>query len=98
MSVYSSGMVVQGADQQAVAEALQSEGRRAVVAPTVHGCTVLADRDCDHNPDAARALARSLSSRFACPAIAFHNHSDDVLSYWLYRDGEELDACDSRFM
>src|SRR5262245_31164062 len=89
------------APQQAVVALLKKEGRTAYVSPTIKGYTVVYDRDCDHqNTFAINDLGLALSKSLSSPVVAFLNHDDDILYYWVFDQGrvlEEYNSCPDYF-
>jgi hypothetical protein len=82
--------------QARIIELLEREDRTAYVAPTVNGCTVVCDKECDEqDTDVLQELAALLSRELQCVAFAVLNHDDDVLMYWLYENGTPTDRYDS---
>ena len=82
--------------QARIIELLEREDRTAYVTPTVNGCTVVCDEECDEqDTDVLQELAALLSRELQCPALAVLNHDDDVLLYWLYENGHLADQYDS---
>lgn len=82
--------------QARVIELLEREDRTAYVTPTVSGCTVVCDRECDEqDTDVLQELTALLSRELPCAALAVLNHDDDVLAYWLYENGTLTDHYDS---
>lgn len=80
-------------DQQArVIDALRAAGRTAFASVPSGGCTVVFDRECeDQDVKVLTQLARSLSARLDCAALAVMNHDDDVIAYVLCERGKILD-------
>jgi hypothetical protein len=75
---------------------LEREERSAYVTPTVGGCTVVCDQECDEqDTDVLQELSALLSRELACVALAVLNHDDDILAYWLYENGHLIDQYDS---
>jgi hypothetical protein len=89
------------APQDRVVAALRAAGRTAFVGPTTNGYTVVCDHDSDSQHEGAiTALGRELSAELRCPLVAFLNHDDDILCYWVYDKGrlvEEYNSCPSYF-
>jgi hypothetical protein len=66
--------------------------RTAYVSPTVAECTVILDEACESQLEAEIiTFAAVLSYRLHCPAFTVLVHDDDILAYWLHRDGRLLD-------
>jgi hypothetical protein len=89
------------APQNQVAAVLEQERRTAFVSPTIGGYTVVYDLECDQqNILAIRELGRRLSAQLQSPVVAFLNHDDDILCYWLFEMGElieEYNSCPNYF-
>jgi hypothetical protein len=84
------------APQDRVTTLLEREGHTAFMSPTVNGYTVVCDRHCDdQDMSAIRSLGRKLSASLNSPVVAFLNHDDDVLCYWLFEEGELIDEFNS---
>ena len=82
--------------QARVIEVLEREERTAYVTPTVNGCTIVCDEECDEqDTDVLEELAALLSRELSCVTFAVLNHDDDVLIYWLYENGTLSDHYDS---
>jgi hypothetical protein len=83
-------------DTHAVADALDSRGRRAYVAGT-SGITFVYDERCDaQDLDELRRVAELLSRDCGAPVLAACNHDDDVLWLALAEDGRVVDVYESR--
>jgi hypothetical protein len=82
--------------QARILDILEREERSAYVTPTVNGCTVVCDQECDEqDTDVLQELAALLSRELACVTFAVLNHDDDILAYWLYENGHLSDQYDS---
>lgn len=81
------------ADAPAIVETLS--GRDAFVSNALNNCVVVFDKDSDELvPFANEKLAGTLSAN-GRTVLAVMNHDDDVLMYWLFRNGELVDNYDS---
>jgi hypothetical protein len=89
------------APQDRVVAVLNREGRTAFVSPTANGYTVVYDHECDtQNTFAITDLGRKLSTSLKSPVVAFLNHDDDILCYWVFENGqliEEYNSCPDYF-
>jgi len=75
---------------------LRSKSRAAFVSKPTDGFVVVYDAESESQDDEVlRRLARELSESFDCPALAVLNHDDDILCYYLFQSGEELDCYNS---
>jgi hypothetical protein len=99
MGAFYGNITLKGPSQADVAKALR--GRRAIVTPKVGDYTVAFDSVCDEqNVDGIQAVTSRLSRELRCPALTVIVHDDDVLGYFLYREGELGDwynSCPSYF-
>lgn len=87
---------VKHADAQAVADVLRAGKRSAYVAPPARGYVVVYDEDSDsQNAEAVARVGKLLSRKLEAPVLAVMNHDDDVLYYWLFEGGKEVDGYDS---
>ena len=90
MGGFYGNITLKGPSQERVAQALR--GRRATVTPAVGDHTVAFDSACDEQDiDDIKALTLRLSRELHCSALAVIVHDDDVLCYFLYRDGDLAD-------
>lgn len=91
MGNFYTNIALRTSEREALIEHLRARGRRCFVSPTQNGFTVVYDRLCDEqDTDELEALAKDLSLRFLCPALAVLNHDDDILWIGLAREGEWL--------
>jgi len=87
---------VKGADQQQVADTLQSAGRRAIVTPAHNGYVVAYDEEAEsQDTEAIMNVGSLLSREVGRPVLAVLNHDDDVLCYWLFQSGALEDSYNS---
>src|SRR5829696_2066225 len=94
MGAFYGNITLKGPSQEDVAKVLR--GRRAMVTPKLGDYTVAFDSVCDEqNVDGIQALSSQLSRELHCPALAVIVHDDDVLGYFLYREGELADSYNS---
>jgi hypothetical protein len=79
---------VKGAQQSDVVAVLEELGRRAYVTPETAGWIVIYDQQTDEfDLGILESLARTLSTRLSCTALASCNADDDVLWLALYENG-----------
>jgi len=84
------------ASQDRVVAFLENEGYTAFVSPTVDGFTTVFDQQSDTQDTFAIAdLGQKLSATLNSPVVAFLNHDDDILCYWLFEKGEPIEAYNS---
>jgi hypothetical protein len=84
------------APQDRVVALLNREGRTAFVSPTAEGLTVVYDHECDtQNTFAITDLGRKMSESLNGPVVAFLNHDDDILCYWVFENGEVIEEYNS---
>lgn len=86
-------ITLKGPKAQDILQELGNQGRSAFVSPTEDDLTTVYEMDSDEG-DAVilRDLAEDLSGCFGCPALAVQAVDEELLRYWLYADGELLDA------
>ena len=83
---------VKHADQQAVAEVLRGGRRSAYVTPPAGGYVVVYDEESDsQDAEEVASVGKLLSRKLQAPVLAVMNHDDDVLYYWLFEQGKEVD-------
>ena len=64
--------------------------------PLAPGTTVIYDEESEGQYHSVIThLATLLSDHLQCPALAFLNHDDDILQYWLFERGELIDTYNS---
>ena len=80
---------------------LKKEGQTAFVSPTKVGYTVVYDKQCDaQDMYAITELGEKMSAALKAPVLAFLNHDDDLLCYWVFHQGElveEYNSCPDYF-
>jgi hypothetical protein len=75
---------------------LERDGYTAFVSPTVDGFTSVFDQPSDTQDTAAIAdLGAKLSAALHTPVVAFLNHDDDILCYWVFEAGEPIESYNS---
>ena len=93
MGLFYTNIVLRGPSQQEVVAHLTDLGRDAYVSPTVDDITVVYDRECEDQSEAVlEEVGGGLSRRFRCPALVSLVHDSDLYMYWLFADGERVDA------
>jgi hypothetical protein len=89
MGLFYSNFTLRGPARHEVVEKLRTLKRTAFVSPTQNGFTTIYDRESDEQDfDLIERLGSALSESLNCPVLAAVLHDDDVLYYWLFRDGE----------
>ncbi len=87
---------IREAEPARVAAALKKEKRQAFVSPEQSGFVYAYDAECDRQDEAEiDKLGSALSSELQTVVLAAMNHDDDILCYWLYSNGEQIDAYNS---
>lgn len=95
MGAFYVNYTVRGSTQKAVAEALK--GWKAVVLPEQNGCvTVAEERSDSQDTNILRHLSNHLSSTLRAPTLCILNHDDDLLVYFLSKDGQIVDQYNSQ--
>jgi hypothetical protein len=85
-----------GNHQQRIADILRGARRRAFVLPPDSGFTVFTEEDSDlQSLGDIDTLGKKISAQVPAPVLAVLNHDDDVLRYWLFIDGAQVDTYDS---
>src|SRR6185369_7692027 len=88
MGLFYSNFTLFGPTQQDVLETLHTLKRTAFVSPTENGFTTIYDRESDEQDfDVIEQLGCQLCESLARPVLAVVLHDDDVLFYWLFRNG-----------
>ena len=96
MGLFYSNFTLYGPDREAVIDALQKQKRLAFVSPTVDRFTTVYDSETeDQDFEAIERVGRQLSLDHRCPVMGVILHDDDVLYYWLFRDGDLLQMYNS---
>jgi hypothetical protein len=96
MGNFYTNFTLKTSDAAAVVAALKSASRSALIAPAKGGYVVVFDHACDEQD--TRIIERVgtlLSNRLQCPVLAVLNHDDDILCYWLYNGGKQIDMYNS---
>lgn len=88
--------VVRDGEQAAVAAALKALGRTALVSPARDGYVYFYDAKADEQDEAEiDTLGEAISQQLDTVVLAVLNHDDDVLIYWLFERGAEIDRYNS---
>lgn len=89
-------VAVRADEPPAVAAALAKRQRKAFVTPASDGFVYVYDAACDEQDESEiDQLGSGLSEDLQTVVLAALNHDDDVLMYWLYSNGELVDAYNS---
>lgn len=85
-----------GVTREVIVKYLAVAKRTAYVGPTVAGTTVFFDEKSDCQDDAEiKAFGKRTSKNIGAPVLAVLNHDDDLLCYWLFKDGKVIDQYNS---
>lgn len=85
---------VRTTDRQKIGELLVR--RKAMVSTVSSGVIVVFDKDANsQDEDIAIDLARMLSADMNAVVLAVLNHDDDILMYWLFESGTQIDSYNS---
>lgn len=96
MGNFYTSVTVRGPRQEEVFAALHALTYQAFVSNTVADLTVICEQQSDTQDQAIwHDVAKQLSHRLNCPALAVMNHDDDILIYALYAGGRLLDDYNS---
>lgn len=86
-------LILATSDTAAIAAALTASKRTAFISPPHNNVSVIYDQACDElDVGQAQDLSAWLSGKLGCVALAILIQHDDILSYWLYKNGQQLDA------
>lgn len=86
--------VVQTTDRESMGNLLT--GRNAFISPVHNGTVVVYDKEADtQDEEIIVDLAKLLSSKENTVVLATLNHDDDILAYWLFNRGIQIDAYNS---
>lgn len=93
MGTVYSNITLKGPQPRDVIQELGSQGRSAFVVVSENGLTTVYEMDSDEGEShILQNLAEDLSGCFGCPAFAVQVMDEHVLCYWLYDDGQLVDA------
>jgi hypothetical protein len=89
-------LTVRGPDQATVTTAAENLRLRAFVSPTYTGLTVICEKESDtQDSEIWHRVAKTVSQKLNCSALAVLNHDDDILMYALYSSGKLADEYNS---
>jgi hypothetical protein len=95
MGNFYTNFTLKTSDAAGVVAALKGS-RSALVSPAVDGYVVVFDEASDQQDSAViEKLGELLSQQQSCPVLAVLNHDDDILCYWLFDKGSQIDAYNS---
>jgi len=93
MGIMYANITLKGPKAQDILQELGNQGRTAFVSPSEDGLTTIYEMDSDEGEARViQDLAEDLSGYFGCPALAVKTSDEELFRYWLYSDGELLDA------
>jgi hypothetical protein len=96
MGNFYTNITLRGPELDPVLAYLDAEAIVAYVGAPQPGYVVVYDRASESQDEAIlMARAAQLSRHFSCVAFAVLNHDDDVLAYWLYENGVQIDSYNS---
>jgi hypothetical protein len=95
MGNFSTSIAIISDEYDSVASFLKKKKRVAFITKPKNGIIYLYDEKCDQNYNQIKQLSKKISSEFKCLALAFNNHDDDALCYWLFDCGNEKDQYES---
>lgn len=94
MGAFYGNITLTGVKPDQVAKTLR--GRRAITASSVSNHVVVFDSVCDAQEiEAMQSLAAQITHELSCHALAILVHDDDVLVYYLFRNGKLIDSYNS---
>ncbi|HEX7123648.1 MAG TPA: hypothetical protein VF178_14830 [Gemmatimonadaceae bacterium] len=92
MGNFYTNITLRSQDTDRIVETLEQARRTAFVTEPRAGFSVVFDSDSEEQDiDEIHKVARQLSARLQCAALAVLNHDDDVLWYRLYERGDVVD-------
>ena len=92
MGNFYTNCAIRGVATEEVVGFFEETGRSGVVVPERDGWVVVCPEETEaQHPVVIEAFAKEISGRLGCVVFAVLNHDDDVLAYWLARDGVLLD-------
>jgi hypothetical protein len=96
MGNFYTNFTLKTSDAVGVVATLKKASRSALVSPAADGYVVVFDEAADQqDTDAIEEVGILLSGQRSCPVLAILNHDDDILCYWLFNDGQRIDAYNS---
>ncbi len=92
MGNFYTNFAISGVPTDVVVEHVEATGRSAVVVPERAGWVVVCPEETElQHRLLMEAMAKELSAALDAVVFAVLNHDDDVLAYWLAKDGGILD-------
>jgi hypothetical protein len=89
-------LTVCGPSQVDVVDCLKELGNTAFVGPTVHGWTLIAEKESESfDFEIVRAFAERLTGKLSCPAVSVQFYDDDVLLLQVYSSGTFIESYSS---
>jgi hypothetical protein len=96
MGSFYTNFSVKSVNAPAIQAALKKAKRSALITPAKRGWVVVYDEESEsQDTGTIEQVAALLSKDQNCPVLAVLNHDDDILCYWLYQNGQQLDHYDS---
>lgn len=95
MGAFTTSIAIITDEYNSVVSFLKSKKRISIITKPKNGIIYLYDEKCEQDYRQIKQLSKKITSEFKCLAIAFNNHDDDVLCYWIFDCGEEKDQYDS---
>ena len=92
MGNFYSNVTLKGPTQEDIAGFLRGQGREAIISPAVGDLTVVYDAGAEGEDGAPVSVAQLLSAQHQCTALAVMCYDDDILYYWLFEEGQEVDT------
>jgi hypothetical protein len=84
-------IILQGLNQDSLADYLNLISRKTYVSPTINGFTIVYDQKSEGKSQELFQLTCQLSNKFGCSALAILVRDDLILHYKLYQAGEMKD-------
>lgn len=95
MGNFYTSIAIKTKDLDPVVDFLKKKRRISFVSKPNNAFIYLYDEKCDQDPKQINQLCKKISLDNKCPVMAFNNHDDDLLNYWLFVNGEKVDQYDS---
>lgn len=96
MGTLYTNITLKGPQAHDILQELGNQGRSAFVSSAEDGLTTVYEMDSDEGESSIlQDLAEDLSGYFGCPAFAVQTVDEEMFRYWLYDDGQLLDAYSS---
>lgn len=93
MGSFYTNFTVQGSDSKPVMAAMA--GLNAAILPCGEFVVVGEEESDSQDTDVIEKLAKKISIHLKTSVFASMNHDDDILMYWLFKNGEMLDSYNS---